>query len=421
MNKNYVHFTEDMKSSYTLLIPNMLPVHFRLIKKVLENHGYRTALLESSGQYIAETGLKYVHNDTCYPAILVIGQLLDALQSGKYDPHKCALLLFQTGGGCRASNYVSLMRKALENAGMEYVPVIPLGLSGIETHPGFPNSLRLYYEMAYAVLYGDLMMALSNQVKPREKNPGDAAALCLKWSEKLTGEMRSGLVPYGRVGKNYRAIIRDFARIPLDPDRPRDPVRVGVVGEIYVKYSPLGNNNLEAFLVSEGAEVVMPGLLDFFNYCVYNGIMDFKLYRSNFGKYMMNRVAYKFLCKKQADIIGAIREEGTFRPMTPFTHTVTLTKDFIGKGTKMGEGWLLAAEMLELADAGVMNIVCTQPFGCLPNHICGKGMMKPIKEQIPGVNIVAIDYDAGASAVNQENRLKLMLAAARRQNEQKKP
>lgn len=414
MNTNYVQFTEEMKSTHTLLIPNMLPIHFRLVKRVLENYGYKAVLLETSGPQIAETGLKYVHNDTCYPAILVIGQLIDALQSGKYDPHKCALLQFQTGGGCRASNYVSLLRKALINAGMDDVPVIPLGLSGIETHPGFPNSIPMYYRMMYGVLYGDLLMALVNQVRPVEKTKGEAMALCEKWADVLVDEMKSPTISYRHVKENYRAIIRDFAKIPRED---RKPVRVGVVGEIYVKFSPLGNNYLDDFLVSEGAEVVMPGLLDFFNYCLYNGIMDFELYHLGNVKHVVNRIAYKFICGKQADMIEAIKEEGTFRPMTPFTHTVELAKDFIGHGTKMGEGWLLVSEMIELADSGVMNIVCTQPFGCLPNHICGKGMMKPIKEKIPGVNIVAIDYDAGASAVNQENRLKLMLSAARRNME----
>ncbi len=399
-----------MKETHTLLIPNMLPIHFQLVKRILENYGYKAVLLETTGPEIAEIGLKYVHNDTCYPAILVIGQMLDALFSGKYDPKKCALMLFQTGGGCRASNYVSLMRKALRNAGMEYVPVIPLGLAGIEKHPGFKNSVPLYHRMAYGILYGDLLMSLANQVKPYEIHKGDSALLCEHWTERLVSELKSRRLNYGKVKKNYREIIRDFAEIPI---KKRDAVRVGIVGEIYVKFSPLGNNRLEEFLVSEGAEVVIPGLLDFFNYCVYNGIEDYKLYSHGKIKHLGNVAAYKFLCKKQLDMIDAIKEEGSFRPMTPFSHVVELSDGFIGRGTKMGEGWLLSAEMLELADSGVMNIVCTQPFGCLPNHICGKGMMKPIKEKIPNANIVAIDYDASSSAVNQENRLKLMLSAAR--------
>ncbi|MBQ3706565.1 MAG: 2-hydroxyacyl-CoA dehydratase [Clostridia bacterium] len=413
MKHNYVQFTAEMKSTHTILIPNMLPIHFKLVKRILENDGYHAVLLETTGPHLAETGQKYVHNDTCYPAILVIGQMLDALFSGKYDPHICALMLFQTGGGCRASNYVSLMRKALENAGMAYVPVIPLSLAGIERHPGFRNSIPLYHRMAYGVLYGDLMMALANQVRPYEAEKGAADALCTRWTETLVGELARRTISYGHIKKNYAAIVRDFAAIPR-VERP-EVVRVGIVGEIYVKFSPLGNNGLEKFLESEGAEVVMPGLLDFFNYCVCNGIIDYKLYPKTHSrtKYLLSKIAYRFLLSKQRDLIAAIREEGTFRPMTPFDHTMQLTKDFIGYGTKMGEGWLLSAEMLELCDSGVMNIVCTQPFGCLPNHICGKGMMKPIKEAIPGANIVAIDYDPGTSAVNQENRLKLMLSAAR--------
>ena len=415
MNQNYVQFTAEMKETHTILIPNMLPIHFRLVKRILEGYGYKAVLLETKGPQIAETGQKYVHNDTCYPAILVIGQMLDALFSGKYDPHKCALMLFQTGGGCRASNYVSLMRKALANAGMEYVPVIPLSLAGIEKHPGFRNSVPMFHRMAYGVMYGDLMMALANQVRPYELEKGAADALCERWTEKLVGELESRVIRYGRIKKNYAAIVADFAKIPRDTEKMKRTPRVGIVGEIYVKFSPLGNNGLERFLEAEGAEVVMPGLTDFFNYCVYNGIMDYELYPKthSFWSWAANKIAFRFLLAKQRDLIAAVGKSGCFRPMTPFDRTLSLTKNFIGYGTKMGEGWLLSAEMLELCDSGVPNIVCTQPFGCLPNHICGKGMMKPIKEAVPEANIVAIDYDPGTSAVNQENRLKLMLSAAR--------
>lgn len=410
MNTNYVKFTEEMKKTHTILIPNMLPIHFTLVKQIFETNGYKMELLRTTGPQIAETGLKYVHNDTCYPAVLVIGQLLDALMSGKYDPHKTAVMLFQTGGGCRASNYVSLMRKALKAAGMEYVPVVPLSLAGIESHPGFKNSLGLYYKMVYGILYGDLMMSLANQVRTYEINKGDADALCQKWTDRLVDELTHKHISNAKVRKNYDAIIKDFAAIPVEK---RKAVKVGIVGEIYVKFSPLGNNQLESFLVREGAEVVMPGLADFFNYCFYNGVMDYKLYGHGKVAHVMNKIGLEFVCARQAEQIKAVEKEGTFRPATPFKHTIELAKDYIGYGTKMGEGWLLVAEMLELADSGVPNIVCTQPFGCLPNHICGKGMMKPIKEANPDANIVAIDYDPGASAVNQENRLKLMLASAR--------
>jgi len=409
--KNYIEFTKEMKASYTILAPTMLPLHFRMVKQILQNHGYNMEILDDRGQEIAELGLKYVHNDTCYPAILCIGQFMKALQSGKYDPHKVALMLFQTGGGCRASNYISLLRKALANAGMAYVPVIPMGVAGYETHSGFRLDVPLLRQLLYGIACGDLLMTLTNQTKPYENCVGEAEALAARWTDRLVTSLAGKRrISYPQIRRYYTAILEDFAKIPVTK---RNAPKVGIVGEIYVKFSPLGNNDLEAFLVREGAEVVVPGLVDFFMYCAYNGTMDGKLYPGGLKKKITAaiwQIAFDFLLKKQKDMICAIREHGVFRPMTPFDHTISLTEGFIGLGTKMGEGWLLSAEMLELADSGVVGIVCTQPFGCLPNHICGKGMMKPIKEAIPGVNIVAIDYDAGATAVNQENRLKLMLA-----------
>ena len=415
MEHNYIQFTKEMKKEYTILAPNMLPMHFELILQVMRNYGYKIDLLKTDGHQIAEMGLKYVHNDTCYPALLVIGQFLDALQSGKYDPHKVALILFQTGGGCRASNYISLLRKALQKAGYGYVPVISFSLAGIEQHPGWHLSVPILHRMMYGILYADLLMSLVNQCKPYETVPGTAQALSEQWTTRLANEMAaSRLLSYKQVKENYRKILRDFKAIDLH--RTQKP-RVGIVGEIFVKYSPLGNNRLEEFLVREGAEVVIPGLLDFCLYTVYNAMEDTRLYgvrRLNAKAYGF---AYKFLNQKVRDLIAIIREESDFSTPTPFAHTASLVEGCIHHGTKMGEGWLLTAEMLELADNGIHNIVCTQPFGCLPNHICGKGMMKPIKEKIPTVNIVAIDYDPGATQVNQENRLKLMLANAREAQE----
>ena len=414
--KGYVVFTEEMKKTHTILVPNMLPMHFKIIGKVMEKVGYHVELLETSGQRIAETGLKYVHNDTCYPAILVIGQFIDAIQSGKYDPEKVALILFQTGGGCRASNYIHLLRKALEKAGYGYVPVISLSMTGLEKHPGFQLTLPLVRRMMYGVLYGDLLMTLVNQTKPYEVEKGSAQALADKWTEQLAWEMtEGGKANYRQVKRNYQRILDDFAALPVERS---DKVLVGIVGEIYVKYSPLGNNNLEQFLVDEGAEVVIPGLLDFCLYCVYNNLLDHKFYGMQKKVQWAYRIAYQYLLGKERDMIEAINAHGRFAPPTLFTHTISLVQGTISMGVKMGEGWLLTAEMLELADKGVKNIVCTQPFGCLPNHICGKGMMRPIKARNPDVNIVAIDYDAGATRVNQENRLKLMLANARPRGEE---
>ena len=412
-NKGYVVFTQEMKRTHTILVPNMLPMHFQMIGRVLERVGYKVELLETSGPQIAETGLKYVHNDTCYPAILVIGQFIHALQSGKYDPDRVALILFQTGGGCRASNYIHLLRKALEKAGLGHVPVISLSMAGLEKHPGFQLTLPLVMKMMYGVLYGDLLMTLVNQCKPYEVEKGSAQALADRWTRQLAGELTARSTGgYRRVKSNYRRILDQFAAIPMER---RDTLKVGVVGEIFVKYSPLGNNNLEQFLVDEGAEVVIPGLMDFCLYCVYNNMLDHQLYGMQKLSQPAYRAAYQYLVGKERDMIAAIAAHGRFTPPTLFTRTVSLVQGTISMGVKMGEGWLLTAEMLELADKGVKNIVCTQPFGCLPNHICGKGMMKPIKTANPGINIVAIDYDAGATKVNQENRIKLMLANAKSQ------
>lgn len=413
MDKNYVEFTSQMKRDYTILIPNMLPMHFKMITRIMNNYGYKTDILFSSGHEVTEAGLRYCHNDTCYPAILVIGQFIHAIQSGKYDPHKVALMMFQTGGGCRASNYISLIRKALKKAGFDYVPVISFSLAGIEKHSGFKLTIPMMHKMLYAIMYGDLLMSLVNQCRPYEINKGETEALADKWTVDLTDEMANAhlLISYKKVKKTYIKILDDFAKIPLN--RETQKPRVGIVGEIYVKFSSLGNNDLERFLVDEGAEPVLPGLLDFCLYCVYNNLMDKELYGRGKLKYPAVKFAYCFLGKKQKDLIEIINKHGVFRPMTPIEHTVSLAYDYIGLGAKMGEGWLLTAEMLELSDSGTKNIICTQPFGCLPNHICGKGMMKPLKEKNSDINIVAIDYDAGATQVNQLNRIKLMLANAR--------
>ncbi|MBR2028508.1 MAG: 2-hydroxyacyl-CoA dehydratase [Oscillospiraceae bacterium] len=410
-DKSFVPFTEDMKKDYTILVPNMLPIHFKLLISLFRSHGYNVELLETDGPQIAETGLKYTHNDTCYPAILVVGQMMDALLSGKYDVNKTALIMFQTGGGCRASNYISLIRKALKKAGMEQVPVISLNFYGMESHPGFKLTPKMLHSMIYAVCYGDLIMSLVNQVRPYELNKGDAEALADRWTARLGAELANEKIRYRRVKDNYRAIIADFAKIPMN--RTEKP-KVGIVGEIFVKYSPLANNDLERFLISEGAEVVVPGLIDFCLYCIYNSIIDYKLYGKNKKTYLVWKFAYRFFSNKKSDISQLIKEEGTFEGWTEFDRITDIASTVISLAVKMGEGWLLTSEMVELAESGCANIVCTQPFGCLPNHICGKGMMKPLKELMPDINIVAIDYDAGASRVNQENRLKLMLSNAKR-------
>ena len=410
---DYVKFTKEMKRDYTILVPTMLPIHFKLISNVLVSYGYKVDFLDKVDGNIKESGLKLVHNDTCYPALLVIGQLINAVESGRYDKHKIALLITQTGGGCRASNYIYLLRKALKKAGYGYIPVISLNFNNLEKHPGFSLTLPMLYRMLYCAFYGDLMMLMANQCRPYERNEGETDRLVKKWTEKLLEESsHASTMRYSHVKKNYRLIADDFARIL--GDRERDKVKVGVVGEIYVKFSPLGNNNLESFLLKEGAEPVVPGFVDFCLYCVYNGIIDYDLYRIRPFKAFGSKILYRFLLGKQRYIRNMMQKyyKG-FMPMADFDETRKRVKGYIGMGAKMGEGWLLTAEMLELISEGVTNIVCTQPFGCLPNHIAGKGMMKPIKEKNPGANIVAIDYDPGATAINQENRIKLMLSNAK--------
>jgi len=288
-----VIFTKEMKRDYTILLPNMLPMHFRLLAKMLQARGYRAELLETSDHEIIECGLKYVHNDTCYPALLIIGQFINALQSGKYDVNKTALLLTQTGGGCRASNYIALLRKALQKAGLSQVPVISLNISGLEKNPGFKLTLSLGKEMLYAVYFGDLLMSLVNQCRPYEITKGSTQALADKWVARLCDELGGGKkVKYDFIKQRYADILRDFElNLPRTAEKK---VRVGIVGEIFVKFSPLGNNDLESFLVGEGAETVMAGLLDFLMYSVNTAVVDYRLYKMKKTRAKIMKFAYDF-------------------------------------------------------------------------------------------------------------------------------
>ncbi len=400
-------FTLPMRKTHKILAPLMLPIHFKIIAPLLRDFGYDVEVLSNCDQSVINEGLKNVHNDICYPAMLVIGQMIDALKSGRYDVDKTALIITQTGGGCRASNYIFLLRKALENSGFGNVPVISLNMSSFEKGSGFALTVPMLIKLSFALQYGDMLMWLSNQCLPYEENQGDTQRVIDKWINILTGQMRgTGFV---RVKKNYRAIVADFAAIPRKSIKKP---RVGIVGEIYMKYSPLGNNGLEEFLIKEGAEPVVSGVTDFLLYCFENSLIDKKLYGGGLTKGLLPKIGVKYLSMRQKQMINAIKKKGGFHAPTPFAELKEMAEGYIGKGTKMGEGWLLTAEMLELIGSGVNNIVCTQPFGCLPNHIIAKGMMRKIKERHPMANIVAIDYDPSATKINQENRLKLMLSNA---------
>lgn len=405
-------FTKEMKQEFTILAPNMLPTHFKLFKMAFALHGYKVVPLETTGREIVNEGLKNVHNDTCYPALLVIGQLIHALKSGEYDLDKTALLITQTGGGCRASNYIHLLRKALKKSGFENIPVVSLNLSGMEKNPGFKLTFGLIKKLVYSIVYGDLLMLLSNQVRPYELEAGAADRLVDRWVNVLSEEYKEAKnVTYRRVKENMPRILQDFADIPV---HKTEKIKVGIVGEIYVKFAPLGNNNLEAFLHGEDVEVVVPGLMDFVIFKVDNRYVDPEIYGGGKLKHLIAGWFERYLMGWQDDMIAAIREFPQFDPPSRFNRIKELVKDYVGYGNKMGEGWLLTGEMLELVHSGTPNIVCTQPFGCLPNHVAGKGMMRKIKEKNPAANIVAIDYDPGATAINQENRIKLMIANAKR-------
>ena len=410
-NTGRLLFTKEMKEEYTLLMPQMLPVHFGMMKKLLECEGYKVDMLTTNHRGLVDEGLKYVHNDTCYPALLVIGQLIDAVKHGGYDPHKVGLLITQTGGGCRASNYIHLLRKALVKADMAYIPVVSVNLSGLEKNPGFSLTLPFIRKAVYAMMYGDIIVNVANQVRPYETEQGAADRMTDRWSQRLVDGFQAGKgMSRRQMRDNFDQICSDFAAIPVEGE-PK--IRVGVVGEIYVKFAPLGNNNLEKFLLSEGVEPVVPGLTDFIIFKIYNRVADVELYGGKWIKKFGCDLFMKYIEACQRDMIEALERSGRFRAPGAFQDLHKLVHGYLGDGNKMGEGWLLTAEMLELIHSGTNNIVCTQPFGCLPNHIVGKGMIRKLKDDYPYSNIVAIDYDPGATRINQENRIKLMLANAR--------
>ncbi|WP_304583536.1 2-hydroxyacyl-CoA dehydratase [Acutalibacter muris] len=409
-NASRVEFTREMKKDYTIITPNMAPIHFELIKDVLVSFGYKIDLLTTTGREIVDEGLKYVHNDTCYPALLSIGQMMHALHSGKYDLHKVALVMTQTGGGCRASNYIHLLRKALKKDGLDYIPVISLNLSGLESNSGFKITLPLLRRAIAALTYGDLLMLLKNQTKPYELTFGESDRLVSGWTKKLTKLFEENRAFTQREVRAYfDEITESFARIPVER-RPK--TKVGIVGEIYVKYSALANNGLEDFLFHEGCEVMVPGIVGFMIFKVDNRLEDIELYGGSSAKKQLCTMLKWYFTKFERDLIESVKKFPQFTAPATYSHLKELAGQVIGYGCKMGEGWLLTAEMMELIESGYENVVCTQPFGCLPNHIVGKGMIRKVKKVCPQANIVPIDYDPSATAVNQENRIKLMLAVA---------
>ncbi len=412
MHNQHVEFTREMREAgYTILVPNMLEFHFSLMEKVLHLNGYNAVVLSNRGPNVMAEGLKYVHNDTCVPALLVIGQFLDALHSGKYDLHKVALMITQTGGGCRASNYIFLLRKALIKAGLDFIPVISVNLSGLEKASGFKITLPLIRQLVASLVYGDCIMCLSNQTRPYELNKGETDTLIEQWNETLIAQYNRGKGLSSRdIRNNLKAIVSAFDKIERSQEKK---TRVGIVGEIYVKYSSLGNNGLEAFLRTQDCEYMVPGIMAFVLFKIDNRIEDINLYGGSMIKKKFCQLFLQFVQRMERILIDSVKEHPSFVPPTEYQHIKQLVNGVIGYGSKMGEGWLLTAEMLELAENGYENIICAQPFGCLPNHINGKGMIRRLAEIHPGINIVPIDYDLSATKVNQENRIRLMLAIAK--------
>lgn len=408
---SHIEFTKEMKKTHTILAPYMLEMHFDILAPVVKSFGYNIEILKNRSEEVVQEGLMYVHNDTCYPALLVIGQMIHALKSGKYDVDKTALMITQTGGGCRASNYIHLLRKALVKAGFPQVPVISLNLSGLEKNSGFSLTLPLIERVMACLVYGDVLMHLKNQISPYEVNKGETKAMVEKYVNLLSDSLSAKRhFSFKKVYENIDKIVEDFATIKINKT-PK--VKVGIVGEIYVKYSSLGNNNLEEFLASQDCEVLLPGVMGFMLFKVDNRLEDIKLYGGSFLKKTVCTILFNFFKKFERAMIKSFSRYPQFTPPIPYSHTKESVKGVIGYGNKMGEGWLLTGEMIDLVKMGYENIVCAQPFGCLPNHICGKGMVRKIRELYPDANIVPIDYDPSATRVNQENRIKLMLAIAK--------
>ncbi len=406
---NRVIFDEDMRKNYTILAPQMSPIHFSMLETAFNNAGYNFVIPEVETKEAIDLGLKYVNNDACYPSLLITGQLMAALLSGKYDVNKTALMITQTGGGCRATNYIAFIRRALKKAGLEQVPVVSLNLSGFEPNPGFKLDFHLAIRGVMAVYFGDLFMRVVYATRPYEAVPGATDKLHKEWEARCNEFLSSKVVSISKYRRMCRDIVRDFDKIErLNVVKPK----VGVVGEILVKFSPTANNHVVELLEQEGAEAVVPDLIDFLLYCFKN--QEFKADHLGRSKSfaLKARLGIKLIEWFRGSTYKACKNSKHFDPPAKIDNLADYAKDIVSIGNQTGEGWFLTGEMLELIHSGTKNIICTQPFGCLPNHVVGKGVIKQLRHHYPDSNIVAIDFDPGASEVNQLNRIKLMLSTA---------
>ena len=402
-------FTPEMRKDYTILCPQMSPIHFSMLIPAFESCGYHIEVLGNDGKKAVDTGLKYVNNDACYPSLMVVGQIMEAVLSGRYDLSKLAIIMTQTGGGCRATNYVGFIRRALEKAGHPDIPVISLNVSGLEKQPGFHITLPMITKGMFAVVFGDIFMRCLYRMRPYEAVPGSANAMHKKWEAECIRFLSAKNPSWPGFAKLCREIITDFDHLMI---RGIQKPRVGIVGEILVKFMPAANNHLVELLEAEGAEAVVPDLLDFLFYCFYNSNFKVQELGMNKRSAFISNVAIKLLQFIRSTAVKEFARSKHFSTPIKISKLAEYAQPIVSLGNQTGEGWFLTGEMLELIHDGVTNIVCTQPFGCLPNHVVGKGVIKEIRRQYPLANIVAIDYDPGASEVNQLNRIKLMLSTA---------
>ena len=408
-------FTKEMRKDYTILCPQMSPIHFRLLQPAFNACGYNLEVLPNDNKEAVDVGLKYVNNDACYPSLMVVGQIMQALLSGKYDLNRVAVIMSQTGGGCRASNYIGFIRRALEKADMGQIPVISVNLSGLEENPGFKITPELARRLCYAAEFGDIMMRCTYRMRPYEQKKGTTNRLHKKWEKICIDFVSSKRISHTRFKQICRTMIRDFDNIPItDEKKPR----VGIVGEILVKFLPAANNYLAELLEKEGAEAVVPDLIDFFCYSFYNSNFKAEYLGAKKSTALLSNAGLKAINWLRSAAVEEFKKSRHFDPPARIEDLAEYASPIVSVGNQTGEGWFLTGEMMELIHSGVFNIVCTQPFACLPNHIVGKGVIKAIRKEYPKANIVAVDYDPGASEVNQLNRIKLMLSTAVKNLEQ---
>lgn len=407
LNNTPILFTKEMKEKHTLLSPQLSPIHMQFVEAAFRHSGFNVELLPDVDTGAVDAGLKYVNNDACYPTILVTGQLINALQSGKYDVNNTTVLITQTGGGCRATNYVAFIRKALKDAGFPQVPCVPLSVQGFEDHSGMKFDTQTILRAFQGLIYGDLLMRVLYRVRPYEEEPGSANALYKKWTDKCLKSLENG--KFSEYERNCKEIVRDFDNLPIkNIVKPR----VGLVGEILVKFHPTANNSVVDVVEKEGAEAVMPDMVDFFLYSSANADFKVKYLGADFMKGITGKVGVMGIEFYRKAMRKALKNSKRFSPPPNIYNLQKLTEPILQLGNMTGEGWFLTGEMLELMEDGVNNIICMQPFACLPNHVTGKGMIKKLRELHPESNIAAIDYDPGASEVNQLNRIKLMMSVA---------